>query len=639
MASWRSRAGLFFAELKRRRVYRVGALYLGGAFVILQGADLVVNALVVPAWLYPALVLAAIFGFPVALVLAWVFEITPEGIKRTRGPEGGGATQGLSTGELALRAVLAIAVLAVAAYGGRAAWNAQVSARSRVAPTTADPVLHEGLDPLRLAVLYLDDHTPGRELGYLADGLSEELSHDLAQVTALRLISRNAVRAARDGQISVDSLVRALRVGTYVEGSVVRSGEQVRVNVQLVDASTGEQLSAHRLERPLGELLSLRDSLALEISESLRRQLGIEIRRRAERSRARDAEAWTLVQRADRLSEDIPRTWAREPAAVPAALDRADSLLARSERLDAAWIEPTLRRAWLGRTRARYLAEVPGSATEPALRAALAHAERAMSRAPADPAVLEARGTLRADLARALGGGAERDSLVAGAETDLRAALRDAPDLARAWWVLSELVRQRGDLVESVQLAERALREDAFLAEAQDVVYQLYQTTFEIEDHARARTWCTEGRRRFPDRPNFILCQLLFIASVDSPPLDIARARRLADTVVLIAPQSDQPAWRAYTDMQLAKVFARAGRPDSAETLIARAHGETFQAWLGYDEAHARLLLGQPGRALELLSGYLERRPDRREYWGRDWWLRDLWDDARFKQMLSRPPG
>src|SRR5690606_36843919 len=87
--------------------------------------------------------------------------------------------------------------------------------------------------------------------------------------------------------------------------------------------------------------------------------LGIEIRRRAERSRARNAEAWTLVQRADRLSEDIPRTWAREPAAVPAALDRADSLLARGERLDAAWVEPTLRRAWLARTRARHLPPTP----------------------------------------------------------------------------------------------------------------------------------------------------------------------------------------------------------------------------------------------------------------------------------------
>lgn len=116
---------------------------------------------------------------------------------------------------------------------------------------------------------------------------------------------------------------------------------------------------------------------------------------------------------------------------------------------------------------------------------------------------------------------------------------------------------------------------------------------------------------------------------------DAARARGLADTLVIMSAEQDRAAYRAYADMQLAKVYARAGEPDSARVLIRRAHGDGFQLWLAYDEAHARLLLGEPNRALDLLSQYAERNPQRLSYWPRDWWLRDLWNHPGFERLVS----
>jgi len=560
----------------------------------------------------------------------------------------------------AARAALVVVVLAVTAGAGWLTWHAYLArsdeeggpgagdragagGRAGFGGLGADevaPTLHAGLDPRRIAVLYFDDHSPGRSLRYLADGLTEELQGALTRVGPLDVLSSNAVRPVRDGRITADSLIRALRVGTYVEGSVERSGDRVRVNVDLIDASTGSQLAVHTIERPMGELFALQDSLVAEVSETLRRRLGVEVEARRSRTQTTSVEAWTLVQRAGRLMEGLPDLWATDTANARRGLDRADSLLARAAAADPRWPEPEIRRGWLARMRARYAGVIPGQATAPPLRAGLDDADRALRLAADDPDALELRGTLESGLARVVKDSAQHDTLLARAERDLRSAVGRDSTLAEAWWQLGEIERQRDRFAESVRLSERALREDAYLQDAPQIMRQLFYTSFETEDIARARHWCGEGRRRFPGWSDFVLCQLLVDASVESVPPAPARARALADTVVLLSPAADSAAWRAYATLQVAKVYARAGEPDSARAWIARTYVDgSPQPWLAYDEAHARLLLGEKARALELLRGYLKAHPDRRAYWPKDWWLRSLWSDPGFKAMVGGRAG
>ncbi|HEX5724083.1 MAG TPA: BTAD domain-containing putative transcriptional regulator, partial [Longimicrobiaceae bacterium] len=147
------------------------------------------------------------------------------------------------------------------------------------------------LDPHRIAVLYLDDYSAGGELEYLAGGLTESLIHELSQVEALEVISRNGVKPYRSGTVPLDSVAARLRVGSIVEGSVQRTGDSVRLTVQLVDAATLAHLESRVLVRPLDQVLALQGELAEEVAGALRRRLGREVRLRQAEGEAANAAA------------------------------------------------------------------------------------------------------------------------------------------------------------------------------------------------------------------------------------------------------------------------------------------------------------------------------------------------------------
>ena len=619
----RKRLTELLGEIRRRRVYRVGTVYLASFFVLVQSANLLLPAGMLPDWAYRFLILIGVIGFPVALVLTWLYDITPDGIRRTTG--------GPVLSPLALSGMLSVGVLVTIGVGV-AAWKLSKPGPADTAATTtfspADP------NPTRLAVLYFDDHSPGGELSYLAEGLTEDLIHDLANSPALSVVSRHGVKPFRAGTTSPDSLRRALGVGTFVEGSVTRSGDLVRVTGQLIDANTGMHLASHMVERPMSDLFALQDELIEQISTSIRRTLGIEVRSRARAHETESVEAWSYFQRAGEIADRTHAIWLEDAAAGARNLARADSLLLRAAELDPSWLQPMLARAWNGVDRSRFSSEIPGSYSGPELEAMLPLADSIIERAgPESPDALELRGTVRFRLAGA--DETEWGHLAPSAESDLRTAIDQDPHRARARWTLAQLLRDRGEVTEARQLAEEAFARDAFLEETPRIIQMLFHTAFEQEDHVEAQEWCDRGRRRFPENRDFVICALLHHASAEGAPPDIERARALADTLAAISPPSDRELFRAYGDMQLAKTFARAGLPDSARVAIDRAHGEGFQSWLGYDEAHARLLLGETERALELLESYLEMRPGRRAYWPRDWWLRPLWDHPDFIAMIS----
>ena len=342
MASLLERLRILSRELRRRRVYRAAVLYTAAGFALLQGADLAVGARVLPEWTVPVGVVLVAVGFPVAVSLAWAFQLTPGGIRSDAAAHGGHG------GWLVRGVVVGVALF----VSGALAWSSWILwVRPSPAPVFAEAASEaetgsRAADPARVAVLYFDDHSPGNSLGYLAAGLTENLLHELAQVPALEVVSRNAVKAYRDGEISLPALVESLDIGSIVEGSVSRSNGRIKVAVQLVDAESGAHLASRILERPEGELFTLEDELAHEMGRILRERLGVEIRRDEWRSAARSGEAWTLLHRAAELQDEYKRLWKLNPDAGVRGLLAVDSMLAEAERLDPRWLELPLARGW-----------------------------------------------------------------------------------------------------------------------------------------------------------------------------------------------------------------------------------------------------------------------------------------------------
>src|SRR5438046_4502804 len=200
------------------------------------------------------------------------------------------------------------ALLLALAWAGRALWP-----RGRSASPGG------GLDPKHIAVLYFEDLTPKKELAYLADGLTEALITDLKR-SGLDVISKNGVAPYRDPDVPPDSIARVLSVGTLVRGSVEAAGDRYRVSVRLIDGASGADYRRGSFEKPRGSLLDLRDSLAADVADFLRQRIGEEVQLRKEETGTTSADAWALVQQAQRGQKDATARLAANDAGGAAAL-------------------------------------------------------------------------------------------------------------------------------------------------------------------------------------------------------------------------------------------------------------------------------------------------------------------------------
>src|SRR5256884_6495777 len=187
-----------------------------------------------------------------------------------------------------------------------------------------------GLDPRHVAVLYFADESKGHSLGYLADGLTEALIDALRQVPALTVVSKNGAAAYRASTAPLDSVARALAVGTLLRGSVDDEGGRYRVSVNLIDGASGADLGQRAsFEQPVGSVLAMRDSLARKVAEFLRVRLGEELRLREEQAGTRSVAAWSLMQQAEQSCKRADALFEYDSlAAARRALELADSLAA-----------------------------------------------------------------------------------------------------------------------------------------------------------------------------------------------------------------------------------------------------------------------------------------------------------------------
>jgi len=437
-----------------------------------------------------------------------------------------------------------------------------------------------------------------------------------------------------------------LRVGSVVEGSVQRSGNRIRVTVQLIDARNGMHLGSSELERQTGELFLLEDDLARRVSAELRRRSGVEVRLRAQTAATRSPVARTLVWRADRLRDEADLlAMSRDTNGLrgAVALGRsADSLLAEAEHADGKWLEPVLDRGWVALEMADRQSGAPRDA---AFATGMVHAERLLRRDSTNAAALELRGTLRYYLA-------ERTALDRGtvalylrqAEGDLRKAVAHDSTLASAWGTLSGVRRAAGDMADAERLAKIALAQDAYLKDAPSILQALFGAALMNDSLDAASRWCERGAADFPNDVGFVTCRLTLVAEDMRRPPDaklsaalLAQARRLDPPERAAA--SGNPWLPIYREMMGAVVLARTGARDSARVVAARArrsvgNDAVMRVDLTYEEALLDLVLGNKENAMRLLSAYLDERPYLRELVGRHPRWKSLWSDPAFQSLV-----
>jgi serine/threonine-protein kinase len=430
-------------------------------------------------------------------------------------------------------------------------------------------------------------------------------------------------------------------VGTLLRGTVEPAGRGLRVTVRLVDGASGADLKRTSFTQPAGDALAVRDTLAGAVARFLRERVGDEVRLRESRRGTANVAAWTALQRANRALTDT-RDLARrsDTAGVVAAQRRADSLAARAAALDPAWVDPVVLRGAVALRRARGTADAVAAAR--ALGDGLGFAAAALVLDPSSAAALELRGSLRYERwARHL----EPDpraaaALLPAAEADLKRAVAIEPQRAAAWNTLALLYYQKPDLVEATLATRRAYEADAYLENADGILWRLYTTAYDSESFVDATHWCDEGRARFADDPRFVRCQLwLFTTNAREP--DPAAAWRLVDTLRARTPARTWAYLGREASMLAAAAVGRAGNKDSAGRVLERARGGPDvdpDRELLTVEAFVRDQIGQRDLALALIKQYLVAHPEHRSGFASprgSWWWRGMRSDPRFQELVG----
>ena len=249
----------FFAELKRRNVYKVAVAYAVVGWLVIQAASIILPTFEAPPWILKVVIFVLIIGFPVALIFAWAFELTPEGLKRTEDVD---LTESMTRRTGRKLDFLIIAVLLVVIGG---------LVFQRLHPTA--PPTRWNIPEKSVAVLPFENRSEDKANAYFADGIQDEILTRLAKIADLKVISRTSTQHYKSAPENLPEIARQLGVAHIVEGSVQKSGDAVRVNVQLIKAANDTHLWADTYDRRLTDIFSVESEVAKSIADQLRAKL------------------------------------------------------------------------------------------------------------------------------------------------------------------------------------------------------------------------------------------------------------------------------------------------------------------------------------------------------------------------------
>ena len=400
----------FFEELQRRKVYRVAAAYIIAAGFIIQIGSAVFPAWELPNWTLRLVVVLLLAGFPVALILAWAYDVTPQGIQATPASPGTHRRRNI----IALTAI-GLTISAVSGFF--------------LFPRASGRIVEKSI-----AVLPFQSLSDEKENAYFADGIQDDILTNLSKIGELKVISRMSVMSYRgDGARNAREIGKALGVGTLLEGSVRRIGNRVRVNVQLIDANSDEHIWAEDYDRDLTDVFAIQTDLAQKIAAALQAKLTPDEKERLDRQPTQNPDAYLLFIRA--------HDYANRPDDLRDDFLKAEELFGQAIKLDpkfaAAFAGLSMAESWLY----HFWDRVPARREKARL-----NADESLRLEPNLP-----EGHLALGFSYYYG---DRDYERALAEFEI--AKRDLPNEAQAYLAIGAIQRRQGKWAESTANLEKA---------------------------------------------------------------------------------------------------------------------------------------------------------------------------------------
>jgi TolB-like protein/Flp pilus assembly protein TadD len=309
----------FFKELKRRNVFRVGIAYAISAWVLIQAMDIFLPIFGAPEWVMKVLSLILLSGLPIVLMLAWAFELTPDGVKREQDVDRSSSITG-NTGKNLNSAIIGLMAIAIA-FLLYDKFSSEPTSEAALDAATNSPVNQEiqtapEAEPNQksIAVLPFDNRSRNADDEFFVEGIHDDLLTNLARIGSLKVISRTSMTKYKDTEMSIPDIAKELGVGTIMEAAVQRSGDTVRINVQLSDAQTDEQLWAEIFDREMTaeNLFALQSEISGKIAEALKATLSPEEQQRINEKPTENLAAYNAYMLGRQLmtrrnSEDIDR--------------------------------------------------------------------------------------------------------------------------------------------------------------------------------------------------------------------------------------------------------------------------------------------------------------------------------------------
>jgi TolB-like protein/Tfp pilus assembly protein PilF len=346
----------FLAELRRRNVIRMAGLYLVGAWLIVQVAETLLPIFDTPGWVLKALVVLLAIGFVPALVFSWIFELTPDGLKRDAELDPGHSIAPQTArrmDQLTLAGVLILlAVIAADRYWPRDAAPAQPDAApTSVAAPAAGAATATGAEPTTvarenglIAVLPFRNRSAREEDAFFAEGIHDDLLTQLSKVAAFKVISRTSMMRYADSTLSVPQIAAELGAAVVLEGAVQRAGNQVRVTVQLIDGASDVHLWAENYDRALSTetIFAIQADIAQAVAKAMQVALSPEESRTLRAGSTQNLEAYEAFLRGT-LANDTASISSEGAAQAIAAFDRAIAL------------DPNFAEAWARKAREQLL--------------------------------------------------------------------------------------------------------------------------------------------------------------------------------------------------------------------------------------------------------------------------------------------